>query len=96
MNYLAINTKTAMAVVTDQTGFDGLIASHTSQMTGVLAALESNIIRSSVEDGGWDCPSRGLRIEKTDLPVNMVPFQNTLSIKTEVVGKNHTFSEVQG
>lgn len=79
MNYLAINTETEMAIVTDQAGFDGLIASHTSQMTGVLAAIESNIIRSAVEDRGWDCPSRGLRIEKTDLPVNMLPFKHQLA-----------------
>lgn len=76
MQYLVTNTQTSMAIVTDKSGFDGLIASHTAQMSGVLAALEAQIIQTSVEEHGhWDCPSRGMRIETTDLPVNMVPFE---------------------
>lgn len=80
MNFKVTNTKTSMAIVTDQEGFDGLIASHTAQMNGFLAALESNIIRSAVADEGyWESASRGLRLEKTDMPVNMTPFHNALS-----------------
>lgn len=74
MNFKVTNTKTNVSIITDKEGFDGLIASHTAQMDSFNAALESSLIRAAVEDTGWESVSRGMRIEKTDLPVNLVPF----------------------
>lgn len=74
MNFKVKNTITNVCIITDQKGFDGLIASHTAQMDSFNAALESKLIRAAVEGNGWESTTRGMRIEKTDLPVNLVPF----------------------
>lgn len=77
MNFKVTNTKTNVSIITDKEGFDGLIASHTAQMDSFNAALECNLIRAAVEDTGWESASRCMRIEKTDLPVNLVPFTDS-------------------
>jgi hypothetical protein len=79
MNFKVKNTKTNVCIVTDKEGFDGLIASHTAQMDSFNAALESNLIRAAVGDTGWESTGRCMRIEKTDLPVNLVPFTDSVA-----------------
>lgn len=65
MNYRVINTKTGASLVVNEHGFASLIASHTALMSPMLGAIEANIIRDSVMNGGWESAARGMRIEKT-------------------------------
>lgn len=73
-NYKVINTQKKIYLVTDEEGFEGLIASHTAEMNGLVAAITAQLMRDSVKNGdGFESNNRHLRIELTDLPVNLVP-----------------------
>ena len=76
MNFKVKNLATGASLVTNQAGFDGLIASHIAKMDTMTGALESKLIRAAVNDGGWESQSRGMRIEQTTLPVNHAPVVN--------------------
>lgn len=69
MNFKVTNTKTGAILVVDQHGVDGLIASHTAQMSAMTAALEASLIRQSLAQGVWESQSRGMRIEVTFEPI---------------------------
>ncbi len=72
-NYKVTNTKTGASIVVNQDGFEGLIASHTSNMGKMIGALEAALIRSAVSADGWESQSRGMRIEQTKQDVNHTP-----------------------
>lgn len=65
-NFKVTNLDTGSFIVTNDAGFNGLIASHTSNMSGVLASLEAEIIRTDVNGTGWESQTRKMRIEKTN------------------------------
>ena len=73
-NYKVINTEKKIFLVTDDEGFEGLIASHTAEMGAFFKALIGSMMRDDVKAGkGFEDKKRHLKIELTDLPVNLVP-----------------------
>lgn len=69
-NYKVINLKTNCFLVCDQEGFESLIQAHCHNFGLLEASIMAMLIRDSVESGeGWQDLTRGMRIEKTDLPV---------------------------
>lgn len=71
-NYKVINTEKQVFLVTNEEGFEGLIASHTAQMGLLFQSLIGSMMREDVKAGkGFEDPKRHLRIELTDLPVNL-------------------------
>lgn len=66
MNYKVINTKTNESLITDETGLNGVIASHCAEMSGLLGALEGALIRQALNAGSWTRKDGKVRIEVTD------------------------------
>lgn len=66
MNYKVINTKTNESLITDETGLNGVIASHCVEMGGLLGALEAALIRQALSAGIWTRKDGVMRIEATD------------------------------
>lgn len=66
MNYKVINTKTNESLITDETGLNGVIASHCVELGGLLGALEAALIRQALSTGSWTRKDGAMRIEVTD------------------------------
>jgi hypothetical protein len=69
--YKCTNTTNGDSLVTNQKGFEGLIASHVHLMEDAMASLQTTLILGQMQNEGvWEPKGRALRVEKTNLPFN--------------------------
>jgi hypothetical protein len=72
-HYKCTNTETRDWLVIDQTGFEGLVASHVHLMQQPFAAMQRQLVKMQMDkDGVWEPTGRNLRVEKTSLALTQV------------------------